>query len=110
MSAPELILIITVEVVLVAMGVRALQLISSRDPRLRDVYRRASDRMHERPWLLYRIPLALSAWGAVAGVWDVATSNGVTEATLRFVFPLLAAIAVTLTIRVWRLHSAEERR
>lgn len=110
MSAPELILIIAMEVVLVAMGVRALQLITSREPRVRDVYRRASDRMHDRPWLLYRIPLAVSAWGALVGVWDVATSDGMTEATLRSVFPLLAAIAVTLTIRVWRLHSTEGRR
>ena len=108
MSAPELILIVAMEVVLVAMGVRALQLITSSEPRLRDVYRRASDRMHERPWLLYRIPLAAFAWGIVAGVWDVATSDSATEATLRFVFPLLAAIAVTLTIRTWRLHSSEE--
>ena len=107
MSALELILIIAMEVALVAMGVRALQLIAQRDPRVRDVYRRASNRMHERPWLLYRVPLAVSAWGALAGVSDVATSDGVTEATLRFVFPLLAAIAVSLTIRLWRLRSAE---
>ena len=108
MSAPELILIVAMEVVLVAMGVRALQLITSREPRVRDVYRRASDRMHERPWLFYRLPLALSAWGALAGVRDVAVSDSATEATLRLVFPLLAAIAVILHIRVWRLHSAEE--
>jgi hypothetical protein len=58
MGASEFILIMAMEVVLIVMGVRALQLIMHREPRVLNVYLRLSARMNERPWLLYRIPLA----------------------------------------------------
>jgi uncharacterized membrane protein len=108
MGASEFILIMAMEVVLIVMGVRALQLVMHREPRVLNVYLRLSARMHERPWLLYRIPLAVFTWGILAGAWEAVTSNDGIEATLRLVFPLVATIALVLTILVWRLHSAEE--
>jgi hypothetical protein len=98
---------VAAEITLVTIGVRALWLSMCSEPRVADVYLRWSDRMHEHPWLLHCLPLAVSAWGILIGIRDVSRSEDTTEAALRVVFPLLSLIGLALTVRVWRLHPAD---
>lgn len=106
MGSPELILLIAAEAFLFALGVGVLRLSLHREPRSTKIYARWSARMHRRPWLFYWTPVALFAWGALDGLWELATSDEAVEAALRLVFPFMSIVALVLTVRVWRLGSA----
>lgn len=108
MGTPELVFLITAEVCLLALGVTALRL-SLNDEAVDSssrMYARWSARMHRRPWLFYWTPVALFVWGALEGLWEVATSEEAVEAVIRLVFPFMAFIALVVTVRVWRMNSA----
>lgn len=106
MAAPELVFLITAEACLLALGVAALRLSLNDEPGSSKMYTRWSARMHRRPWLFYWTPVALFVWGALEGLWEVATSEEAVEAVLRLVFPFMAIIALVVTVRVWRMNSA----
>ncbi len=105
MGTPELVFLVTAEAFLVAMGVGVLRLSLHNEPLTR-IYARWSARMHRRPWLFYWTPVGLFAWGALSGLWEVATSDELVRGALRLVFPFISIVALVLTIRVWRLDSA----